>query len=215
MQEMMRIELFPKLQSLKKATIVGCLATIFYAMADLNFNLPDNLHVLNKDSRIQLALDAYWKSQAQTDIPNGRQKLSLHAAAKLFHVPCSTLTDRFNGVQTCRQAHEHQQNLTVVQKDILVQWAKSLGRRGVPLSLESLCEYASHICGFEVGSSWSQRFLDRHPEVKTRFMQSMEKCRATAVNHANVQGKFYTLYYHININQAIYLCIILRVLQHL
>ncbi|KAF9477144.1 hypothetical protein BDN70DRAFT_774465, partial [Pholiota conissans] len=74
-----------------------------------------------------------------------KEKLSLRKAAKLFKVPRSTVTDRHNGLKTRRDAHEHQQNLTAVQEEILVEWAKSLGRRGVPLSPSALSDYASHI----------------------------------------------------------------------
>lgn len=157
------------------------------ADASIAINVPDNLHALTEEARISLALSAYETSQARTDITE-RQKLSLRGAAKLFNVPRSTLTDRFNGRRTRQEAHEHQQNLTAAQEDLLVEWAQSMGRRGIPLTPTSLAEYASNICGFEVGSSWPQRFLERHPELKLRWTQSMEQCRAKAVNYANVQG---------------------------
>lgn len=157
-------------------------------MADVSIDVPEDLHTLTEDTRMDLALAAYQKSQARTDISE-RQKLSLRGAAKLFNVPRSTLTDRFNGKQTRREAHEHQQNLTSAQEDLLVEWAQSMGRRGIPLTPTSLAEYASHICGFDVGASWPQRFLDRHPELKLRWTQSLEQCRATAVNRANVEGQ--------------------------
>lgn len=82
-----------------------------HTMADIEILLPDNLYVYDEEAWIELALDAYQKSQSQEDIAN-RDKLSLFKAAKLFDVPRSTLTNCSNGVKTHRQAYEHQQNLT-------------------------------------------------------------------------------------------------------
>ena len=41
---------------------------------------------------------------------------------------------------------------------------------------------ASDIAGREVGESWVQRFKKRHPELKVKWTQTLEKCRAQAVN---------------------------------
>ncbi len=59
-------------------------------MANINIDLPDNLYAFDEEARIGLALSAYWKSQAHTDIPS-KNKLSLRATAKLFDIPHSTL----------------------------------------------------------------------------------------------------------------------------
>lgn len=170
-------------------------------MADTEFEIeiPNNLYDFDDETRIGLALAAYRKSQARTNISD-RDKLSLRKCAKLFDVSRSTLTDRFNGIKPRRQAHEHQQNLTAVQEDVLAAWAKSLGRRGVPLTPAAIADYATEICGFSVGVNWPHRFIERHPELKTRWTQSMEKCRATAVNYTNVQGVYFLIQIQIQIS---------------
>lgn len=144
---------------------------------------------LDQEARIQLALKAYHKSKARTDI-SASKKLSLQKAAVLYEVPCSTLAGHFDGLHTHQEAHEEQQNLTNAQEDILVAWAKSMGCWAVPLTATSLHDYATALCSFEVSASWVGRFMNHHPEVKTQWTQSLESCCAKSVNYTSVQGFF-------------------------
>jgi hypothetical protein len=44
--------------------------------------------------------------------------------------------------------------------------------------------------GQDVGTTWPRRFLDRHPELKSKMTTSLEACRAKALNETNVNGYF-------------------------
>jgi transposase len=84
-----------------------------------------NLASLSKEVRIRLAIDAVRASGTNSD---GRFNLSLRQAAKEFDVARSTLTGRFNGMPTRKEAHEHEQKLQPAQEEVLVEWIKVMGQ---------------------------------------------------------------------------------------
>ncbi|KAF8236325.1 hypothetical protein L208DRAFT_1160591, partial [Tricholoma matsutake] len=49
---------------------------------------------------------------------------SIQKTATLYEVPCSTLTDRWNGTSTCKEGHVHELLLTPAQEEVLVDWVK-------------------------------------------------------------------------------------------
>ena len=134
--------------------------------------LPPSADILAlpQESHIQLAINAIAKAGYK---PTGGQQLSTHEAARIYQVPCNTLGDRMKGLQTRAEAHINQQNLSPAQEEILVTWAKVLGRRGVPLTHSTLATYASEILGKPVGKSWPKRFLARHADLKVKTMTSV------------------------------------------
>ncbi|KAG9225268.1 hypothetical protein CCMSSC00406_0007099 [Pleurotus cornucopiae] len=77
------------------------------------------------------------------------------------------------------------------QEDILVDWIRTLGRRGVPMTLSSLCDFASGALGKPVGENWPSSFVTRHPEIKVvKLTTTLEACRARSLNRANVDKYF-------------------------
>ncbi|KAF8233194.1 hypothetical protein L208DRAFT_1072056, partial [Tricholoma matsutake] len=70
---------------------------------------------------------------------------SLWSAARMYDVQKTTLTAQFNGRHTCSEAHAAQQKLTPPQEEILKEWIKVLGKRGVPLDLSAVGNRASII----------------------------------------------------------------------
>jgi len=103
------------------------------------------------------------------------------------------LNDRYNGIVTREDAHQYECRLTDAQEAVLVQWVKAQGRCGVPLSASTIADHASLLAGQQVGSSWHGCFMDLHPDLKTRWTQGLEKCRATNVNHSTINN-FYDIY---------------------
>jgi hypothetical protein len=57
----------------------------------------------------------------------------------------------------------------------------------------SVAQYASEISGQPVGGSWPKRFLKRHPDLKMKKTQGLEKARAKALNQFAVDEFFDTL----------------------
>ncbi|KAJ3484161.1 hypothetical protein NLJ89_g12004 [Agrocybe chaxingu] len=92
-----------------------------------------------------------------------------------------------------REAHEHERLLNDAQEEVLVEWVKTQGHCGVPISPGALTDHAAAISGKPVGSTWNTRFMHRQPELKTRWTQSLEKCRASNVNYPTIQ-QFYNVY---------------------
>lgn len=116
-----------------------------------------------REESIQLAL---------RDYNNGAFK-SLRAAAKAYRVPASTLTDRYHGKTTLRQARETQQLLSPKQEEMLIKWVldfESIGMAPNHTQLRSMAGLISQLSGgpSTVGKEWHLRFLARHPEIKTK-----------------------------------------------
>jgi helix-turn-helix, Psq domain/Tc5 transposase DNA-binding domain len=120
----------------------------------------------------------------------GHPILSLRSAAQMYDVPKTTLTARFNGRHTRSEAHAGQQKLTPPQEEILKEWIKVLGKRGVPLDLSAVANRASIIAGGEVGVNWARRFRKRHPDMKANWTTALEACRAACLNRPLVTEYF-------------------------
>ena len=154
-----------------------------------DYIIPD-LTDLNQEERIQLAIGEICRSiSTSTGLPS----LSIRRAHRDFDVPKSTLSDRYNGTPTRQESHHHERRLTNAQEDVLVQWIKAHGRRGVPLSASTITDHASILAGEQIGPSWHGRFMERHPDLKTRWTWGLEKCRATNLNRPTVNN-FYDIY---------------------
>jgi hypothetical protein len=124
---------------------------------------------------------------------SGAPKYPLRQAAEDFEVPRSTLTDRYNGRLTHRQAAVKQQRLPPVQENLIAEWAKVCGRRGIPLGPQQLVESAEAVSGLELGESWVSGFRGRFPDIKPFWSSTFEAPRAQALNRPSV-SKFYALY---------------------
>ncbi|KAF5356505.1 hypothetical protein D9757_014230 [Collybiopsis confluens] len=150
-----------------------------------------SLETMPYEERIQAALADIECSAASGAL------LSIRAAANKYEVARSTtLQDRHYGRLNRVDAHAHQQKLTPAQEDILVQWVKEQGRRGVPLSHSAIANHASDIAGIEIGKNWIHNFRKRHQDLRTSWTSSLEECRARALTPQAVAG-FYDLLYSI------------------
>lgn len=138
-----------------------------------------NLDKLDQEERIQRALEAVKT-----------QNISLRRAAIDYKVPRATLTSRHNGRPTRCVAHAHEQKLNPAEEEVLVEWVKEMGQRGLPVTPQILRDHASDICGVDVGVSWYTRFKKRHPDLKVKYTQSLEECRARALNPTVVKEFF-------------------------
>lgn len=147
----------------------------------------DKAQDAENETRMQEALAAVVASGLT---PMGRPKLSLRAAAKQYNVPPTTLTGRYNGRTTCANGHIDQQKLTPSQENVLKDWIKVMGVRGVPLTMAAVAEYASSIVEEEVTVNWARKFRARHPDLKARWTTALESCRARCLNRPLVSEYF-------------------------
>ncbi|KAJ7257132.1 hypothetical protein C8J57DRAFT_1074559, partial [Mycena rebaudengoi] len=67
---------------------------------------------------------------------------------------------------------------------------KSLGKRGIPLSLTTIGAYAAEIYGAPLGVTWPTRFKKRRPDLKIKWTSGLEECRARALNRPIVHDYF-------------------------
>lgn len=65
-----------------------------------------------------------------------------------------------------------------------------MGRRGFPLTLALIGDYASEIHGTPVGYTWPKRFKKRHPDLKVKWATGLEECRAKSLNPTAVSEYF-------------------------
>ena len=126
--------------------------------------IPD-LTDLNQEKCIQLAIGEIHRSISTSP---GLPSLSIRRAHCDFDVPKSTLSDRYNGTPTHQESHHHEHRLTNAQEDVLVQWIKTHGRCGVPLSASTITDHASILAGEQIGPLWHGHFMERHPDLKIR-----------------------------------------------
>lgn len=144
---------------------------------------------LSQEEKIQQAIQAVRDSIVPA---TGCPQLSLRQAAVNFQVPWSTLTDCYNGKRTRHEAHEGEQSLSAAQEEVLVDWIKAMGRRGIPLTPSIVIDHASEIAGKPIGKSWGQRFMKRHEDLKVCWTTGLEECRARSLN-PTVVAEFYKL----------------------
>ena len=100
----------------------------------------NNTGYLDTEARLQLAVKAIQESQCGK---SGQPKLTISAAARIYDVKRGTLTNRLKGVKPRKGAHAHERALSEAEEEVLADWARTLGRRGYPVTLDMLGEYAS------------------------------------------------------------------------
>lgn len=148
---------------------------------------PLDLEGKPTEERIHMAIAAIERNGLRD---NGNPIYPFRQAAHDFNVSKTTLTARFKGRKTKKEAHEKERKLTTAHEQVLVEWIKEKGRRNIPLSYTAVAKHASIISGTEISESWVQRFRARHPELKARWASGLEKCRAQALNEATTTHYF-------------------------
>ncbi len=124
-----------------------------------------------------------------------KQFSSIHQAAKHFNIGHNTLGRRLAGGKSVAESRESVQLLTIPEETALSQWITRLTVSGYPVSQAFLREMAEeirqkHVHGVNepsiqlviyepIGEQWVQRFLQRHPHLKTAMGHSIELSRIT------------------------------------
>jgi hypothetical protein len=117
-------------------------------------------------------------SQAIDELKAADVKNITHIANK-YGLDRSALSRRFRGVtKSASQHHQSQQNLTPPQEQQLIQWIKTLSKRGIPptpLMLRNLC---FEISGHEPGNHWPRRFVLRNKEhLDSGYLNRLDRQR--------------------------------------
>jgi hypothetical protein len=120
-------------------------------------------------------------------------RISIAEAARVYHIHPKTLGARARGRKSRDEAHAHQRLLTHLQEEMLVRWCQNMGWRGEPVGLMDLRAMVADIAKQPVGLSWVGRFIERNPELKTRWAKRGESKRASGLNRFNKQSFFEAL----------------------
>ena len=120
------------------------------------------------EDRVQLAVSA-WK--------NANGTLSMREAARQHGISKSTLDYRIRGHMTATARNQKQQRLTPEEESALVNWILSLQALGWPPRVEQIRQMATELLVKKedmkpLGVNWAQKFVARHPEVKTSIASS-------------------------------------------
>jgi hypothetical protein len=139
-----------------------------------------------RDARIRLAL---LKLQQHP-------YLAVRQVAREFEVSNSTLLRRYQGGKSVAESRQPFQHLTVAKEQTLVDWITRLQKLGHPprrgyireLAQEILFKSTSDInhSSIPIGDAWVQRFLYRHPELKTIKARTLEIARAKAITQPGI-----------------------------
>jgi hypothetical protein len=139
---------------------------------DVDF--PDDPEELPYETRMEMAWEAYLDS-------NG--KLSIRKAAEQHGIPSwERLRDRINGMKPRKVDAESRQKLSAKEERIIERHIQQLEVWGWPPMVSQLQKMATELLKAkgdmeDIGINWSQRFLQRHPHLKSRFVAPLDKDR--------------------------------------
>ena len=141
--------------------------------------------------RMELAIDAILAAGFKD---NGLPKLSYSEAVRRFNLPSrTTLQARMQGRQKRAEASKARRLLPDGAEEVLKEWIREKGRRGMPMSPEMVAEHVKVMWNMEVGKNWVLRFRARNPDLKAKWTTSLEQCRAQALNEVAVDHYFQML----------------------
>jgi hypothetical protein len=130
------------------------------------------MQIQTNEARIILAMEAVRSSS----------KMSIRRAAKLYSVPHSTLAHRIAGRTPRTETKANCHNLTELEEEVIVRYILDLDTRGFAPRLAGVEDMANYILesrgGKRVGKLWAHRFVQRRPELKTRFNRVYDFQRA-------------------------------------
>jgi hypothetical protein len=130
------------------------------------------MQVQTIEARIILAMEAVRSSS----------KMSIRRAATLYNVPRSTLTHRLAGRTSRNETKANCHKLTEVEEEVIIQYILDLDTRGFAPRLAGVEDMANYILesrgGKRVGKLWAYRFVQRQPDLKTRFNRVYDFQRA-------------------------------------
>ena len=151
------------------------------------------MEIESKESRIQLALNAYKKGQFKT----------LQSASLAFDVPQTTLQQQIGGVASQAEKNANCQKLSNTEESTLSAWILDMNRCGLPLQLSTvhyLAQLLLSTClsSFQpVGECWVNCFIQHHPELKSKYTQKYD------YQHAKCEDSQLIKYWFIRVDEII------------
>lgn len=141
------------------------------------------VHVLSLEARKTLAVEHYRNAPGRPNLTD---------TARKFGVSRSGLGDRLNGVKTRNEAREAQQKLKPHEEQVLLEWIRHWGARGIPMTSHTIRAKAIVLAGQNIAPGWIYRFRKRHGILKSVWSSTIDGARARQVNPTVVQ-EFYDI----------------------
>ena len=130
------------------------------------------MQIQTQEARIVMAMEAAQMSN----------KMSVRRAAKLYNVPESTLRARISGRPSRSDTRTNCHKLTKLEEEVIVRNILEMDSRGFAPRLAGVEDMANFILesrgGKRVGKLWAHRFVQRRPDLKTRFNRVYDFQRA-------------------------------------
>jgi hypothetical protein len=114
------------------------------------------------------------------------QVRSIREAARVYNVPESTLRNRLRGRVAQRGSRNVNRKLRDSEETALIQWIESMEKRGFAphiidvkrMAEALLLKRGSHASQAPIGRHWVYRFLEKHPQLRTRLSRKLDSQRA-------------------------------------
>ena len=127
---------------------------------------------IEQENRLLLAIQAIKKKEIN----------SIRDAVRQFNVPRSMLTDRINGHQNRSERRANNHKMTKIDENLLKQWIISKDKRGESPRPTTVQEMANILLAAQgsnqVGKNWVSNFIQRTPELRSRFSRRYNYQRA-------------------------------------
>jgi Tc5 transposase DNA-binding domain len=142
------------------------------SLDDVVFDIPE----FSTAERLDMAYRA-WKDTGNT--------LSLRAIASKFQVSRTTLQGRAKGAIPKRESNAAKRRLCVGEEEALKDWCIQLAKWGWPPRVCQLRTMATELLRAksdrnELGVHWQEQFLSRFPELKSKYINGLDKNRFSA-----------------------------------
>ena len=142
------------------------------------------MSVLSKEGKITLAIEAIRTNK----------HLSIRQAAKTYEVPATSIRRRMTGIIPKAESRNARYNLTFTEEETVVRYILDLDTRGFPPRIGDVEDMANTLLATRsttrVGKQWSYRFVQRRPELKTRFSRSYDFQRALCEDPDKLEAWF-------------------------
>jgi hypothetical protein len=131
--------------------------------------------------------------------------LSIRRAVAKYGIPRSTLQDRLKGTKSPSESQAKHQTLSPDEEEEIVRWIERLDDMSIPPRAVHVYQMATAILARRppdltvpdnkkpkgmIGKKWLGRFLDRHPQLASRFAGRIDNQRVVAGQPAGIRSFF-------------------------
>jgi len=121
-------------------------------------------------------------------------KLRPRAAARIYSVDHRKLGRRLHGMRPRRDMVANSRKLNDLEESVLIQYILDLAAKGFPPRLSIVGDMANRLLATRdmprVRTRWDSNFVNRRPELRTRFQRKYDYQRAKCEDPVIIYGWF-------------------------